>query len=133
VDHLWREQVLPFLRRCRASRREFGAALRESILLLFAPSPEQKIGRRKVRIGRKYVRQFLRYNPRPYPGPVTLILCEEQDRREPERAWRGLAGGGLEVLYVPGDHTTHLREYVQVTAARLGACLESAQTRKRAA
>jgi thioesterase domain-containing protein len=129
----WSNQVLPFLRRCRTSRREFQAALRESILLRFAPSREQKIGRLKVRIGRQYLRNILRYKPRPYPGPVTLILCQEHNRREPERAWRDLAGGDLEVLYVPGDHATHLREYAHATAAQIGACLEAAQARKMAA
>jgi amino acid adenylation domain-containing protein len=133
MRHLWREQVMPFFRRCRASRREFRAALRERILLLFAPSREQKIGRRKVCIGRKYVRRILRYNPRPYRGPVTLILCQEQNRPEPERAWHDLAGDDLEVLYVAGDHSTHLREHVHATAARIGACLEAAQARKLAA
>jgi amino acid adenylation domain-containing protein len=130
---LWCDQVLPFLRRCRASRREFWAAVRESILLRFAPSREQKIGRLKVRIGQKYLLHILRYKPRPYPGPVTLILSREHNRREPDRVWRDLAGGGLEVLYVPGDHFTHLREHVQITAARIGACLEAAQAHKTAA
>jgi amino acid adenylation domain-containing protein len=125
----WSDQVLPFLRRCRAGSREFRAAVRESI----SPSREQKISRRKVRIGRKYLRHVLRYKPRPYPGPVTLILCQEHNRREPERVWRDLAGGGLEVLYVPGDHFTHLREHAQATATQIGACLEAAQARKKAA
>jgi amino acid adenylation domain-containing protein len=133
MRHLWHDQIVPFLRRCRAGRNELFAALRESILLHFAPSPEQSIGHRKVRIGRKYVSHFLRYKPRPYPGPVTLILCQENNQREPERAWRELAGSGLEILYVPGDHSTHLREHVQATAACIGGCLEKAQATRMAA
>jgi amino acid adenylation domain-containing protein len=133
MRHLWHEQIVPFLRRCRAGRHEMSAALRESIVLHFAPSPEQAIGLAKVRIGRKYVSRFLRYRPRPYPGPVTLILCQEHNRREPEREWHDLARGGLEILYVPGDHSTHLREHVQATAACINACLDKAQTSRMAA
>jgi amino acid adenylation domain-containing protein len=133
LHNLWCDQVLPFLRRCSASGREFRAAIRESTQLLFAPTREQKIGRQKVRIGRKYLRHILRYKPRPYPGPVTLIMCEKPTRREPGRVWHDLAGGGLEILHVPGDHFTHLREHVQATAARIGACLDAAQARKMAA
>jgi thioesterase domain-containing protein len=113
---LWCDRVLPFLRRCLGGRREFAAALKE-----------------QVRIGRKYLRHILRYTPRPYPGPVTLISCVEDREREPGRVWRDLAPGGLEIIRVPGNHFTHLREHVQVTAARIGACLEAAQARKNAA
>jgi aspartate racemase len=132
LRHLWHNAVLAFLRRCRAGRREFHAALRERIQLLLAPTHEQKIGRRKVRIGLKYLRHILRYKPRPYPGPVTLLVCEKHNTRDPARVWRDLAGGGLEIHYVPGNHFTHLREHAQVTAARIDACLEAAQAHKAA-
>jgi hypothetical protein len=64
---------------------------------------------------------------------VTLIVCEERNRRDPARVWRDLAGGGLEVHFVPGDHATHLRDHVQATAARIDACLQEAQARRKAA
>src|SRR5262249_9210572 len=70
---IWHDQLLPFLRCCRGTR-ELKAALAESIQLHFRPTREQKIGHRKVRIGRKYVQHILRYRPRPYPGPITLVL-----------------------------------------------------------
>jgi aspartate racemase len=130
LHNLWRDHALPFLQRCCASRRECSAALRETRQLLFTPTPEQWIGLRKVKIGRKYLRHILRYKPRYYPGPVTLVLCEEHNRREPGRVWRELAGGGLEILYVPGDHFTHLRDHIQVTAARIATCLRAAQSRE---
>jgi thioesterase domain-containing protein len=130
LHNLWRDHALPFLRRCCTSRSELGAALREARQIFFDPTPEQRIGLRKVKIGRKYLRHILRYKPRRYRGPVTLILCEEHNRRAPERVWRDVAGGGLEILYVPGDHFTHLRDHVQFTAARIAACLQAAQLRE---
>jgi aspartate racemase len=133
LGDFWRDQVLPFFRNCRVSRQEFGAALRKSVQLHCAPTREQRIGRQKVRIGRQYLRNILQYKPRPYAGPVTLLICEENSSREPGRVWRGLADGGLEILRVPGNHFTHLREHVQVTAARISACLEAAQARTAAA
>jgi hypothetical protein len=39
------------------------------------------------------------------------------------RVWRDVAAGGLEVLYVPGDHFTHLRDHAATTAACLDDCL----------
>jgi thioesterase domain-containing protein len=124
---LWRNEVLPLLR--RGSR----AALRERFQLLFAPTHEQKIGRRKVRLGRKYLRHILRYKPRPYPGRLTLLVCEDHKTRDPARVWRDLAGGGLDIHYLPGNHFTHLREHAQVTAARIDASLDAAHARHAAA
>jgi thioesterase domain-containing protein len=130
---LWHNEMLPFLRRCGAGRHEFYAALRERIQFLVAPTDEQKIGRRRVRIGRKYLSRLLRYRPRIYPGPVTLLVCEERNGRDPARVWRDLAGGGLEIHLVPGNHFTHLRDHVQATAARIDACLQEAQVCRKAA
>ncbi|MCA1587041.1 MAG: phosphopantetheine-binding protein, partial [Acidobacteria bacterium] len=68
-----------------------------------------------------------RYLPRPYPGRVVLfhgsdMPIELQDTR---LAWDEVAGGGLEVHIVPGDHNS-LREepHVSVLAAKLRACLD---------
>jgi hypothetical protein len=47
--------------------------------------------------------------------------------------WRDLAGGGLDIHHVPGDHFTHLRDHVQATAARIDACLEEALVPRKAA
>lgn len=133
LRNLWRNQMLPFLRRCRAGRREFFAALGHSIQIHFAPTDEQKIGHLQTRIGRKYLSRLLRYKPRIYPGPVTLLVCEEHKRRDPARGWRDLAGGRLEIHLVPGNHFTHLRDHVQATAARIDACLQEVPVRRKAA
>src|SRR5262249_15619287 len=82
----WRNQVLPFLRRARTGPREFGMALLEAIQIRFAPTPDQRIGWRQQRIGRKYLRHLLRYKPRPYSGPLTLLVCEEHNG-DPAHGW----------------------------------------------
>ena len=95
----------------------------KQLRMWFAPSEEQKIGQKKVRIGRKYLRRFLRYSPRSYAGPVTLIICEDSANRDPCRVWRDVALGGLRIHVVPGDHISHLREHAEATAAVLESAL----------
>jgi len=124
LRNFWRNAMLPFLRRCRGGRREFLAALRDSIQVRFDPTDEQKIGHQQTGIGRKYLSRLLGYRPRLYPGPVTLLVCEERSCRDPARVWRDLAGGGVEIHLVPGNHFTHLRDHVEATAARIDACLQ---------
>ena len=57
-----------------------------------------------------YMKCAMRYRPRRYPGRITLILCEDHERRGLAKRWRALAGGGLAVQTVPGNHETYLRE-----------------------
>jgi aspartate racemase len=129
LGEFWRSEILPLTRSYRRGAAGFRAALKEKITMLTNPSPEQRIGRKKVQIGWKYLRRTLRYSPRPYPGPITLMLCEAQKTADPTRVWRDVAAGGLDIHYVPGDHFTHLRDYVALTAERLDACLEAASDR----
>jgi thioesterase domain-containing protein len=123
---LWRSEVLPLMRSYRRGAAEFRTSLKEKIMILIHPSPEQRVGRKKVQIGWKYLHRTLHYSPRPYPGPVTLVVCKAQNVADPTRVWRDVAGR-LDIHNVPGDHFTHLRDYAAVTAARLEACLEAAR------
>jgi amino acid adenylation domain-containing protein len=127
VLDFWRSEVLPLVRSWRQSRAQFRTLIKEKIMILIAPSPEQRAGLAKTRIGRKYLRRLLRYSPRPYPGPVMLILCDGEKTRDSMRVWRDVVRGGLDIQHVPGDHFTHLREHAAVTAARLDACLKAAR------
>jgi thioesterase domain-containing protein len=133
LRNIWRNSVLPFLRRCRASWTERRAALREAYHIFFSPSEEQRVGRRQVQIGRRYIHRLLRHNPPPYYGPATLIVCEKRREIDPAKEWRELIKGALTIHYVPGDHLSHLREHAPVTAARINACLEAAQVQHKAA
>lgn len=66
------------------------------------------------------------YTPRMYPGAVVLFRGSEPVVRHTDTrlTWDEVAGDGLEVHGVPGDHNS-LREepHVRVLAAKLTACL----------
>ena len=68
------------------------------------------------------------YVPRVYPGPVTMLLSQD----EPFRAfhnlrleWSRFAAGGLVVRFIPGDHEHTLDEpFVAHVAAELRTFLQ---------
>jgi thioesterase domain-containing protein/acyl carrier protein len=100
--------------------------LKARIRLVREPSEEQALGMRRSAIGNRYLRRLLRYRPQPYDGALTFIACEDREV-EAGRVWDGLASGGVEIRYVPGDHFSHLREHVDSTAACLDDCLRLAR------
>jgi amino acid adenylation domain-containing protein len=73
-----------------------------------------------------YVERTLRYRPRRYPGLVTLIVSAGNERQGLGKPWRALAGGGLAVRVVPGDHETYLREAPHLAARIVEDCLDEA-------
>jgi thioesterase domain-containing protein len=53
------------------------------------------------------------YQPRPYPGKVTLFRARVRPLfrlHGHDLGWSALARGGLEVVPIPGNHETILRE-----------------------
>jgi amino acid adenylation domain-containing protein len=125
IRRVWHSEILPLTQAWQKSRPQFLSVLKQGFLSRISPSSDQERGRNKVRIGLTYLHTVRRYTPRPYHGPITLIVCE-QGTRDLARMWRGIARAGLDVRYVPGNHFTHLRKYAAVTAAQLNACLEAA-------
>jgi thioesterase domain-containing protein/acyl carrier protein len=71
------------------------------------------------------------YVPKVYPGKVTLFLASADltaayDLKE---GWEALAGEGLEVHEIEGDHINIIKEpFVGQLAAELTSCLDKAQT-----
>jgi amino acid adenylation domain-containing protein len=85
--------------------------------------------RRLVEVLRANLRALRGYLPGSYPGRATLFRAAQAQRTGPDPAygWRALALGGVDVLEVPGDHYSMVREpHVQVLAERLRARLQDA-------
>ncbi len=76
------------------------------------------------------IRANSRYVAKAYPGRITLFWATERlaESSDPRLSWKELAGAGLEVREVPGDHLSMMREpHVQVLAQQLKACLDAAR------
>jgi amino acid adenylation domain-containing protein len=69
-----------------------------------------------------------KYQPRIYPGRVTLFQAREQleeNLQDSTMGWNNLAVEGVDVNPIPGNHYTSLRKpHVQVLAEKLKACIE---------
>jgi thioesterase domain-containing protein len=79
--------------------------------------------RRLLRVYKTNVRAFRLYEPRPYPGPVTLVRAERAEfdpALGPDLGWEKLSPQPVDRLDVPGDHITLLAEpHVRTLAERL--------------
>jgi acyl transferase domain-containing protein/thioesterase domain-containing protein len=68
------------------------------------------------------------YQPKVYPGTVTLFRCSSKgvlDGENDHLGWDGLAAGGIEIHHVPSAHHTILREPgVKSLAEKLRECLD---------
>ena len=52
-----------------------------------------------------------KYLPHVYPGKVTFFCAtEEVSLNENVLGWQRLAAGGVEIVRVPGDHQTMIKE-----------------------
>jgi thioesterase domain-containing protein len=71
------------------------------------------------------------YAPRVYPGRVTLFRAQTTPLfrlHGRDLGWRKLAGGGLDIIDVPANHETIMKEpRVRALAKALGAALRKAQ------
>ncbi len=78
---------------------------------------------------------FRKYVPQLYDGKITVFEVEETSvgqSIDSASMWERLAGGGMEVHRVPGDHVNFFSEpNVQVLARELNDCLERTQTGRR--
>jgi amino acid adenylation domain-containing protein len=78
------------------------------------------------------VRALRNYNPKVYPGALTLFRATELPRglrEEPQNRWVKLAGGGLEVHLIPGYFSQTVYEpRVRVLAEKLTVCLDRAHS-----
>jgi thioesterase domain-containing protein len=72
------------------------------------------------------------YVPQVYDGHVTLFWASSDLRASVNfvEGWRALAGGGIDVHEIPGNHLDIVKEpHVQELAKKLSGCLEQARDR----
>jgi amino acid adenylation domain-containing protein len=90
----------------------------------------RRIEDRLLDISKIYFNVVRNYRPKPYSGRVVIIRCESRPEgrfRDDEFGWSGLAAGGLELHFVPGNHVDMFREpNVETLANTLRACLDTA-------
>jgi amino acid adenylation domain-containing protein/non-ribosomal peptide synthase protein (TIGR01720 family) len=74
------------------------------------------------------------YVPQYYPGKITFLWCSDtplRSYRDRRMAWSQVAGGGLEVHAIPGNHLTMVDyPHVVAMAEELRNCLRNAQPRQ---
>lgn len=67
------------------------------------------------------------YQPKPYPGPITILRASEQIRHsnpDPTLGWSEFVPGKISDYVIPGDHETIFHEpNVQVMAQTLQKCI----------
>jgi len=70
----------------------------------------------------------MRYAPQPYPGKVTLFPAYESGNGPLNDQWQRLAGEGVEVRAVPGNHDNLLSEpQVQFLGREITDCLSGTE------
>lgn len=87
-------------------------------------------GEHLLKIFRANAEAMRRYNPKPYPGQVTLIRTNDSSSeiyRDPMLGWRELAAEGVELHIVSGSHYTMVRNpFARDLATVLEKCLRLA-------
>ncbi len=124
------------LRWLRANE-SWSSLLGETIIVNFLPQESKRrilseLNIRPIlRIYQANSQATLNYVPQVYPNSITLLRTSIQSsiaHQEPTLGWSQLAGGGVEVHGIPGNHLTMLRKpYVQVLAEQLTVCIDKAQ------
>ena len=93
-----------------------------------------KESRRRLRESFSRVHELhRRYQLKPYPGRLTLLMAADsfftsRPDRDPRLFWQKMAGAGTQVIHVAGDHDTLLqRPHVHDLAEKLTHCLARAR------
>jgi thioesterase domain-containing protein/acyl carrier protein len=86
----------------------------------------------EIQLWKVHLRALWSHRSGPYPGRVTLFRTRGQPflcSFDPQFGWGRLAGGGVEVVNVPGAHEKIFMEpHVRTLSARLRHCLDRMQT-----
>ncbi len=96
------------------------------------------VGLRYYQVQKAHFLALARYQIQRYPGKITLLRAEGRGylgmellgtREDDELGWGSLAGGGLEIRDVPGDHGNVLNEpHIQTVVEELKTILPKSET-----
>jgi thioesterase domain-containing protein/aryl carrier-like protein len=103
------EVIGEILKPKQRSRKEvIGSLLHRKLGIAHPESPDQAAIDRfyDLRVG--YRRLAYQSPPKPYPGPIKLVVNDLQHRLDKSMGWKRTALGGLEIHKIPGDHDTLL-------------------------
>ena len=123
----WKARLLKKrLTRLFSRKPDCSAALDVENLVDLSAYPEEQ-----RKLWEIHIRALMKYQPKPYPGAVTLfrsrahsLLCSY----DPQYGWGELVRGGVQVKIVSGPHDSILEEpYVEHLAAELKRCLDHLQ------
>jgi thioesterase domain-containing protein len=64
----------------------------------------------------KRIEQTMHYQPRRYPGQITLLISSDNAQRGLANGWRRVSAGGLTIHTVQGDHQSYIRKTPEVVA-----------------
>ena len=83
------------------------------------------------KVSRVYVEAATNYEHRPYPAPVVYFRASRTGARGGQReGWRGILTGQVEVVDVPGNHSSIMTEpEVETLGARMSEKLAEAMER----
>jgi thioesterase domain-containing protein len=113
----WRlHSAVPVWRRLKLVRARIGEGIRTNrrvkaeIEAARRSGPaEPYSGLRRVQVRQENWRAMLAYRPPAYQGRITLFktsMISDKVERPDDYGWAGLAGGGLEVVLIAGEHLT---------------------------
>jgi thioesterase domain-containing protein len=89
---------------------------------------------RLFRVFKANVRALVEYEPRKYPGRITLFRARQRlidSPSDPSDGWDALASEGVELHVTPGTHYSMIdMPHAQSLAGRLRACIEGARGRR---
>jgi thioesterase domain-containing protein/acyl carrier protein len=99
---------------------------RESLLL--PPDLSGEVFRHRFEVFRCNVQALWTYQPHPIRSRITLLRAADSpvaQGGDPTLGWESLAGGGIDLFLVPGDHYTMIREpNVPILAQQLAAQID---------
>jgi len=132
LGKLWGGDLFRRLRGHLELLRSIDPALRRAYAVEKARVAARALGRagreerrRALERGASYANRLRASRPAPFDGAIRLIQSQEGERNGYGAAWARIAPR-LEVVTVPGDHSSYLREHVEEAADVLRRWLELA-------